>query len=81
MKRWQKTLVFLLGMLIFLLIGWAIGLAAAWMDSAHLSVCGVSCSAAAGAGGAIFWIQIIGLVLMSICGIVWIVLPDEVEPR
>jgi hypothetical protein len=28
-------------------------------------------------GGAIFWIQIVGLALMSVCGIVWIVLPDE----
>ncbi len=39
-------------------------------------VCDASCSSTP---GAIFWIQIVGLVLMSICGIMWIVQPDHAD--
>ena len=79
MKRWQKVLVFLVGMSFFVAIGWGIGQAVTWLDTAHINVCGENCAAASGARGAIFWIQIIGLALMSVCGIVWIVLPDETD--
>jgi hypothetical protein len=77
MKRWQKTLVFLVGMLFFALICWGIGAAAAAWDAANASICGANCLSPKGTGGMIFWIQITGLVLMSVCGIMWIVLPDD----
>ena len=75
--RWQKILVFLVGMLFFALICLGISAAASAWDSVTRSVCGANCAPAPQAGGAIFWIQIVGLGLMSVCGIMWIVLPDE----
>jgi len=77
MKRWQKMLVFLVGMLFFALICFGIGQAASAWDSVSRSICDTNCAPASGAGGAIFWIQIVGLALMSVCGIMWIVLPDH----
>lgn len=77
MKRWQKTLVFLVGMLFFALICFGIGAAASALDSVTRNICDANCSPAHGTCRAIFWIQIIGLGLMSVCGTAWIVLPDR----
>jgi hypothetical protein len=77
MKRWQKVLVFFVGMSFFALICFGIGQAASAWDSVTHGICGAACPQASQTGGAIFWIQIVGLVLMSVCGIMWIVLPDH----
>lgn len=77
MKRWQKMIVFAVGMLFFALVCLGIEQAASAWDSVTHSICGANCTRASQAGGAIFWIQIVGLGLMSVCGIMWIVLPDH----
>jgi len=77
MNRWRKTLVFLVGMLFFALICFGIGAAASAWDSVAHNICDANCSSASATGGVIFWIQLIGLGLMSVCGIMWIVLPDH----
>jgi uncharacterized membrane protein len=74
MKRWQKTLIFLIGMGFFVLIDQVIILAVTTWSSQLKDVCDASCSSTP---GAVFWLQIVGLVIMSICGLMWIVLPDE----
>jgi hypothetical protein len=76
MKRWQKTLIFLVGMGFFVLIDQVVILAVTAWSSQFAKVCDANCSSTP---GAIFWIQIVGLVLMSICGLMWIVLPDHAE--
>ena len=77
MKRWQKTLVFLVGLSFFALFALGIGAAASWWNSVQVGVCGAICSKHGDATALAFWIQLIGLALVSVCGIVWIMLPDE----
>lgn len=80
MKRWQKTLISLVGMGFFVLIDQVAILAITAWSAQFKQVCDINCSSST--PGAIFWIQIVGLVLMSICGLMWIVLPDHAEePR
>lgn len=76
MKRWQKALLFLVGMGFFVLIDQIVILAVTAWSQQLKQVCDASCSSTP---GAIFWIQIVGLVLMSICGIMWIVLADHAD--
>jgi hypothetical protein len=79
MRRWQKTLIFLVGLFFFALFALGIGAAASWWNSVQVGVCGTICSQDGDATGVVFWVQIIGLVLVSICGITWIMLPEEEE--
>jgi hypothetical protein len=76
MKRWRKTLIFLVGMGLFVLIDQIVILAVMAWSSQFKQICDDNCSSTP---DAIFWIQIVGLVLMSICGIMWIVLPDHAD--
>jgi hypothetical protein len=79
MKRGRKVLVFLVAMLFFALFGWGIGVAAAWWKAVQVSVCGGICAKGGDVSGLVFWVQMIGLVLVSVCGVMWITLPDEAE--
>lgn len=79
MTRWQKTLVFLVGLFFFALFALGIGAAAAWWNAVQVSVCGTICTKGGDLGGPVFWIQLIGLGLVSVCGVTWIMLPEEAD--
>lgn len=71
MKRWQKTLLFLVGMGFFVLIDLVVILAVTAWSAQFKQVCDANCSSST--PGAIFWIQIVGLM--------WIVLPEHAEEQ